>query len=98
MEPDPGARHPGQGVGAKDGRTLVLVIAGTYGVVSYAEKQRVHETETRFTGSMVYGISPPNSGFLAAAAVVLVLVAVAAIAVPVKQANGVDPLQALRVD
>lgn len=115
---------------------LVLIIAGTYGVVAYAVSQRTHEigvrmtlgadggrvaalflrrlgfmvvpglgvgllgawAGTRLTGSLVYGISPLNPGYLLGAAAIMILVAVAATAVPVRRATGVDPLEALRVD
>ncbi len=113
---------------------LVLIIAGTYGVMSYSVSQRTHEIGLRMalgadqilvirhfltrsarlfgpglilgllgslaastlTRSMVFGVSPLNPIYVAAAIGAMIIVASAAITVPVLRATRVNPVEALK--
>lgn len=115
---------------------MLLIVAGTYGVMSYAVSQRTHEIGVRIalgadrtrvfrhflaraarlfgpglavgllgavaaslmTRSMVFGVSATNPAYIAAAVAALVAVTLIAIAIPVRRATRVNPVEALKAE
>jgi putative ABC transport system permease protein len=115
---------------------LILIIAGTYGVMSFSVSQRTHEIGVRMalgantffvirhffaragrllgpglilgilgtiavsalTRSMVFGVSPVNPFYMAAAVGTMISVTSAAILIPVFRATRVNPVEALKAE
>ena len=115
---------------------LALIIAGTYGVMSYSVSQRTHEIGVRMAlgadkdlvirhfltrsarlfgpglglgllgslaastliRSMVFGVSPLNPVYVAAAVGAMIMVTSAAVTVPVLRATRVNPVEALKAE
>ena len=87
-------------LGARPGAILRLVLTQGLSIVAVglAIGLAIAAAISRFTASLLYGVSPTDLLTFAAVPVVLLLTAVAAVIVPARRACAIRPMDALRLE